>query len=205
MSARRFRGPAALLLSAFLVGGCRDDGAAAEAEARRVFLEGNAAYQRSEEAERASRRPDADPTTLDFAIVRAEDAIAFWRKAAITREDWPEARRNVERGLLLLKHLRAAQAEKNQKPDTKPDEAPDAKPVPPPDGKQLPPPPPPPPPPPAKPSDDGATPKPEAAAPDLTPEQVAKLLEVLQEREKQKVAARRADRKARAGNVEKDW
>ena len=166
----------ALLLSTMLVGCSESDAEPKELAARRVFLEGNAAFAKSEEAERASKQPNADPTTLEFAIVRAEDAVAFWRKAAVTRNDWPEARRNVERGLLLLKRLRAEQADKNKKPDNKPSEPPDAKPVPPPDG-----------------------------TPDLTPEQVMKLFEVLQEKEKQKLVARRADRKARSIDVEKDW
>ena len=194
----------ALLLSTMLVGCSESDAEPKELAARRVFLEGNAAFAKSEEAERASKQPNADPTTLEFAIVRAEDAVAFWRKAAVTRNDWPEARRNVERGLLLLKRLRAEQADKNKKPDNKPSEPPDAKPVPPPDGKPLVPPPPPPPPGPDTP-DPTAKPQPEAATPDLTPEQVMKLFEVLQEKEKQKLVARRADRKARSIDVEKDW
>ena len=195
----------ALLLSTALVGCGHDESGSEEVAARRDFLEGNAAFARSEEAERAAKQAGADPTTLDFAIVRAEDAVAFWRKAAVTRDDWPEARRNVERGLLLLKRLRAAQAEKNKKPDSKPSEPSDAKPVPPPDAKPLVPPPPPPPPPPPKSSDGAESPKPEASTPDLTPEQVMKLLEVLQEKEKQKLAARRADRRARSLDVDKDW
>ena len=39
----------------------------------------------------------------------------------------------------------------------------------------------------------------------LTPEQVMTLLDVLREKEKQKLVARRADRKARSIDVEKDW
>lgn len=194
----------AILISALLVGCGRDDVAAEELAARRTFLEGNAAFARSEEAERTSKDAGADPTTLDFAIVRAEDAVAFWRKAAVTRDDWPEARRNIERGLLLLKRLRAAQADKNKKPDSKPTESPDATPVPPPDTTPLVPPPPPPPPPPTS-SDGTEIPKPEASTPDLTPEQVMKLLDVLREKEKQKVVVRRADRRARSIDVEKDW
>ena len=58
-----------------------------------AFVRGNDAFARSEAAEQ-----------LDLQIALAENAVAAWRAAAM-RRDWPEARRNVERGLLRLEGL----------------------------------------------------------------------------------------------------
>lgn len=207
MTRRRIAFAGALLLATGVGAGCRGgDAGDADAAARRDFLAAGAAFTASEEAEAASKRPDADPTTLEFAIVRAEDAVALWRGAALTRADWPEARRNVERGLLRLRRLRDAQAEKNRKPDAKPGPTPDGRPVAPPDAKPpvVPPPPPPPPPPP-----DAADPKPDptplADAPDLSSDDLAGLADVLKAREREKLARRRADRRTGSADVEKDW
>ena len=171
-------------------------------EPRVAFARGRLAWARSEAAEAAAAGPGADPTMLEFAIVRAEDAVAAWRRAAASREDWPAARRNVERALLRVERLRKAKGERDKKPDAKP--PPDPKPPPRPD--LWPPPPPPPPPLPPKPPDARQpTPSPDDALPDLTPEALARLLERIAAQEQAKRAKRAAVRVERSAGVEKDW
>ncbi len=139
----------------------------------RWFVRGNVAFARSQEAE------------ADAATLAAENAVASWRVAAASRGDWPQARRNVERGLLHLERLRREAARKS--------------PGAPPPG--IPPPAPPPPGPggvePAAPAEAAATP--------LPPEKVLALLEVLRAKEKEKTALRRARRSAAGGEPERDW
>ena len=139
----------------------------------RAFVHGNVAFARSQEAE------------ADAATLAAENAVASWRVAAASRGDWPQARRNVERGLLHLERLRREAARKS--------------PGAPPPG--IPPPAPPPPGPggvePAAPAEAAATP--------LPPEKVLALLEVLRAKEKEKTALRRARRSAAGGEPERDW
>ena len=179
-------------------------------EARRDFLRGAAAFAKSELAEEMSKRPDAEPTALEFAIARAEDALAAWRTAASSREDWPEARRNVERALLRLARLRAEKASKDPKNADKPPEPGDPK-APPLPKPGITPPPPPPALPPSPPPADGTgmdpapKPSPVAEKPDLSPAEVLRLLEVLRAKDEEKVVKRRAERRVRSSDVEKDW
>ncbi|MFI5401977.1 MAG: hypothetical protein ACHQ1G_03500 [Planctomycetota bacterium] len=135
------------------------------------FVRGNAAFARSEAAEQP-----------DLQIALAEDAVAAWRTAAMSR-DWPEARRNVERGLLRLQQLYEKRSGKEQKP---PDRKPP--PIPPPPGKEE-------------------GPETEAALEkgELAQAQVLRLLEMLREKEAKKLAARRARLGAPQPGVERDW
>ncbi len=144
---------------------------ASEQTAWRDFVRGNVAFARSEAAEQP-----------DLQIALAEDALAAWRVAAMQR-DWPEARRNVERGLLRLQQLYEKESGKERKPpEPKPPQLP---PLP---GKE-----------------DG--PESEAALEkgDLAEAQVLRLLELLREKEAKKLAARRARLGAPQPGVEKDW
>ena len=182
----------------------------ADFEARRDFLRGAAAFARSELAEEMSKRPDAEPTALEFAIARAEDALAAWRKAASSREDWPEARRNVERALLRVARLRAEKASKDPKNADKPPEPGDPKAPPTPKPGVTPPPPPPAlplPPPPADGAGMDVAPKPNPVAerPDLSPAEVLRLLDVLRAKDEEKVEKRRTERRVRSADVERDW
>ena len=153
-------------------------------EAFRYFVRGNVAYARSlvwqAEAERG------DPEAAKMAYQDAEDALAYWQMAAASRDDWPAARRNVERGLLHMQALR----------ESKQDRAPPPEDDPPPDPDQ--------------PEDpEGEEPEEAVAArietADLPAGRVGGLLEVLLAREKQKRALRKAARAERSADVERDW
>jgi hypothetical protein len=145
--------------------------AAAEGTEWHAFVRGNAAFARSEAAEQ-----------LDLRIALAEDAVAAWRTAAMTR-DWPEARRNVERGLLRLQELYEKRSGKERKPP---------EPRPPPDQ-----------PPPGR--EDGPETEAKLEKGEIAEQEVLRLLELVREKEKRKLAERRARLGAPQAGVEKDW
>jgi hypothetical protein len=149
---------------------------AAEREAVATFRKASAAYARSEAFEAQARKGDAEAGKL--AMKCAEDALAWWQWAAATRPDWPQARRNVERALLRLSALRDHAKAPQPKQKAKGDEKEQDKPPEPP-------------------------PTPETA--DLPAAQVLGLLDVLRAREREKLRLRRAQRRARGGDVERDW
>jgi hypothetical protein len=165
--------------------------------ARREFLLGNIAFARCEESIAEMNQPEALLSALDSAIAHADIAKSSWQRAALARSGWPEARRNVERALLLegaLKRRKEAEARKKAKtPEIRPrlepkaeegdDEEED------PGGK-------------GKETEEEATI--EAQKTKLSPEEVRLLLDRLVEKEKEKRALRRA-RKPTKVPVEKDW
>jgi len=158
------------------------------------FLRGNIAFARCEQAARQARTPMAEPFAFDVAIRHAGKARAFWERAAMSRDDWPAARRNVERALLMMRDLRREKAarEEERKKEPNPEQQP----------KPDPRPPPPPP-------EDGKTEETEATAgvheTELSPEQVRLLLDRLAEKEREKRAVRKARQKERGAAVEHDW
>ena len=77
----------------------------------RDFLLGSSAFARCETATAEASLTDPDPTALSRAITDCEIALGFWRTAAARRDDWPEARRNVERALRQLQKLQQMLAE----------------------------------------------------------------------------------------------
>jgi len=178
--------PRAPLLLLLVVGACGNPYADTEAALRagdldqalvtseptawRNFVRGNVAFARSEAAEQP-----------DLQIALAEDALAAWRVAAMQR-DWPEARRNVERGLLRLQRLYEKKSGKERKPPQ-----------------------PRPPQPPAPGKEDGAEAEAALEKGDLAEAQVLRLLEMLREKEAKKLAARRARLGTPQPGVEKDW
>jgi hypothetical protein len=173
------------------------DFAAAEAlaedagdRALRDFIRGNAAFARSERAEARLKEPDAPPSLLERAAADAEDALVAWRLAAASRDDWPEARRNVERALLRLQRLRE-KGKEGGRGGPKPGQ-------PPPDRAPVPPAPPP------VPDEAGPAPEPEVDVSELPPERVLALLDALRRKELEKRALRR-ERRAAATDVERDW
>lgn len=90
----------------------------------RDFLLGNAAFIEGERAEAEAALKEADPVALRLAIQHVERARDFWVRAAISREDWPEARRNVVRAnakldILDIKREAAEAARKMKKEKTK--------------------------------------------------------------------------------------
>ena len=147
------------------------------------FLLGNVAYARCEIAEKQAATPEAEPFAYDIAIEYGKTARDSWKRAVASREDWPEARRNVERALLRLRSLETQKAEKEQA----------RKPIPKPMPRII-----------LRPPEDD-DPDPEAQLTELRPEQVLALLEKLGEKEKEKRELRRSHRGERMAKVEKDW
>jgi hypothetical protein len=161
----------------------------------RDFLIGCAAYQRAERAEAEAGLLEADPTSFDRALLEAATALRSWRLAAASRNDWPAARRNVERALLKLESLRAAREEaRNRQQATKEKTQ-----------EQLPEP---------QPEDPAEEQGGDLDAQDLTAQQdprtlsrqqLAQLFEQLAAKEREKRALRRAAQQRSASKVEKDW
>jgi hypothetical protein len=179
-----------------------DEAAAKGGEAyagHRAFVRGNAAFAASEAAEAEAARPGGDERALEGAVAAAEDAVASWGVAAASRADWPEAGRNVERGLLRLARLRGLAATKaGARPPPGNGDPPASKP---PDRATGTPPPPPGP----KPGTGEAEAPTEAGPAPLPPERVLGLLDVLREKEREKAALRRARRAAAGTASGKDW
>ncbi len=152
------------------------------------FLLGNAAFIACERAEAEANLRDADPTSLGRAISHAQTARDFWQLAALSRPDWPAARRNVERALLKLEKLeqQKAEAEANQAPKT------ESEPKPPPE--------------PDEPTEEiEQDPTLQEAPPELSPEEMNRLLDKLAQMEREKRLLRETWQRMRTANVEKDW
>lgn len=195
----------------------------------RDFLLGNSAFARSEKAEAIAKSPEGEPSAFTDAITQAETAKNFWQQAAASRPDWPEARRNVERALLKIEQLKKEKEEadkkkqKDKEQDTdkdkdkeknkekdpqeqkdkqdekdsepKPDENKD-------DNKSKPEEKPPEP---KKDDSDSKQAKTQAQKVELSPEQLRRLFEKLDEKERQKLALRKAQQQSKKTRVEKDW
>jgi len=173
--------PTLAACSLLLLAGCGDaaDDAAA-VEARATFLKGNAAFAASLDLERQAEAGDAE--AFKAAVMRAEDALAYWQRAAMTRADWPEARRNVERALLRVEQLRERRKEGTKKKDApkKKDDPPEKK------------------------EEEKAEPR-KVDAKELPAERVLEVLDVLQRREQAKRALRQKERARQGAGVERDW
>ena len=103
-----------------------------EFTARRDFLRGNIAFTRCERATVVAVKPDVQPHEFVPALKHARTALESWQQAAVSRPDWPEARRNVQRALHQLQDLLQKQkaAESNRKEDKPPPEPPPPEPQP---------------------------------------------------------------------------
>ena len=174
------------------------------------FLMGNVAFARAGLAADQARAVEAEPFAFEIAIRHTQTAAEAWGRAASTRDDWPAARRNVERALRLGETLREEQQEAARTRDRKtaggggarvrpipvdtggPDTGPD--------GTQTPQPPTP---------DAGSETEPGEAAGvsdvELTPDQVLGLIERLSAKEREKRDVRQEQRRAAQAGVEKDW
>jgi hypothetical protein len=150
----------------------------AEFAALRDFLQGNVAFVRCERAEEEAKLPGAPPFALDLAITQAGAAREAWMRAATSRADWPEARRNVERALLKLAELeRMKQEAEKKKEEEREPEPPD--------------------------SEEDATLDPMTE--ELSPEMLKRLLEKIDEKEREKAEVRRAYQRVQRADVERDW
>jgi hypothetical protein len=183
-------------LAALRAGDLTDAETAAESAAARGtpeiaalcdFARGNAAFARCRMAERQANTAAAEPFAFDVAITYARKARRLWQLAAMSRSDWPAARRNVERALLKEDELRRKKAdrEEQQRKKTDPKPKPNPPPTPGPDAEP----------------DPAVDPQ----LKELAPEEILRLLDKLAQKEKEKRALRRSHRKARMADVERDW
>jgi hypothetical protein len=166
----------------------------AEAEAQQLaephglFLRGNVAFADCLVAEKQAATAAAEPFAFDVAIALAEKAARLWADAAMSGEDWPEARRNVERALLKEDDLRRRKAQAEQRRRPEPTPKPNPKPKPNPQGSKK-----------VTEEDPNLDPM----LRELPPEQVSRILERLSEKEQEKRTMRRTERSKRSG--ERDW
>lgn len=163
-----------------------------EFAALRDFVMGNAAFLRSIEAERETLKPLPPPSAFDVAIAQIEAAQSAWQRAALSRPDWPAARRNVERALLRGERLRerkqAAEQDRQTMPKPRDVLEPET------ESQQQEPPPVPP-----QAQTDREPPV------ELSREQLLALFERVDAKEEQRVALRRSLRAKQRSSVERDW
>lgn len=181
-------------LAALRIGNLTDAEAAAEQCAaadpdfriRADFLLGNAAYARCVMAEQQAATVEAEPFAFEIAIRFGEKARDLWIRAALSRDDWPAARRNLERVQLLLDSLRGRKNDAERKKAPRPE--PNPKPLPTP-GNPRP----------------DSEPPPDGKIKELSPGEVRALFERLAKKEREKRQVREAHRAERMAGVERDW
>jgi hypothetical protein len=156
-----------------------------------VFLRGNVAYARCVLAERQAATAAAEPFALDVAIKYAQEARRLWQLAAMSRSDWPAARRNVERALRKLEELERKKAAEDER--RKKQSEPQPVPVPQPNAPE------------AQPEESDLDAEVTPQLKELQPDQVLRLIELLERKEREKLALRRAQRATRTAEVERDW
>jgi len=149
------------------------------------FLMGNVAFGRCDQVAAQAKDVESEPFAFDLAIVHAQRALVHWKAAAITRHDWPEARRNIERVLRKLGDLHAARAEaearrEKKKEKTPPEQKPESEPE----------------------TEEVAM---KAQRFDADPELVNRILERLAARDVTKREVRKEARRVGSADVERDW
>lgn len=159
------------------------------------FLRGNVAFQRCTTAALQAARPESPPFAYDVAIRFGEAARDAWRVCVLRRDDWPEARRNLERVERFLAALRkqkeAADQRDKQKKQPKEQQPPED---PPPSDEEG-----------EKQEAPRAVPRLVAQLVELSPEDVKGLLEKLDDKETEKRKLRRDRRREPGVRVERDW
>lgn len=163
--------------------------AGGEFVAGRDFLRGSAAFARAQIAQGQASGPEAEPFAFDVAIAQAETAVRAFQAAAMSRDDWPEARRNVERALALVDELQRKKAEAEAKQQNKTEQAPKEQPEPEPPSNEAEP--------------EPALPDEQAA--DLAPELVARMWERLMRKEAERRKVRVEVQTKNRARVEQDW
>lgn len=152
------------------------DGGHDEDAALGEFLLGQAAMERARTAELAARLPDAEPMAWQAAVMASQHALDHWRRAAELRPGWPEAVRNAERA---YRRLTAAQdARDRAEQQTRKEKA--KEPTPP------------------QPKNPTEADTPDLRAEPLPAAEVARLLERLQQKEREKVVVRQQGHRAAA-------
>jgi hypothetical protein len=192
--------PAELVYDAALASLRAGDLAAAESSAQAAgkrggefaaladFVRGNASYARSALSETQADRPESEPFAFDVAIKQAETARDAWARAAVTRDAWPEARRNVERALIAIERLTAKKLARQNQPKKSAEQN---KPLPLPQPK-------------VDPKDKKETAA-DVEVADLSADEVRRLFDVLAAKEKEKRETRRTRRDIKGAEVERDW
>ncbi len=157
------------------------------AEDLRAFVAGLAEFSRCQVAARQAKMAGADPGAFDRAIRSAALAARDFATASMLHDgrDWPQARRNAERALVVREEL-VRQKEQQQR-DRQREQNPD-RPEPPPSPQRV----------------DEEPPRPDAEAM-LTPADLQALLQRLAAAEDEKRGVRRTARDARSAGVERDW
>lgn len=159
-----------------------------ESRALGAFLLGHAALQRCQTATAAAKLQDAEPGAWAAAERAAGSAVEHWLQADTVRGGWPEAVRNAERAARLRDEVQAQRqaAERNRPPPKQEPDRPEPKPTPRPE----------------------TTPEeqvPEAVQTRLSNQDLARLLERLQQKDREKRLARQAQQRATAVAGERDW
>jgi len=155
------------------------------------FLLGHVAFAQCTLAEAQAKTAGAEPFAFDVAITYAKRAHESFAIAAMSRPDWPEARRNAERALLKLRDLQKQKDRAKQKRKRETD--PDPKPKPPPPQQPKPEP------------DNEPQPDTRPQTNELSPEQILGLLKKLALKDREKLGIRQAQRAARSAAIERDW
>jgi hypothetical protein len=154
-----------------------------------AFLLAHAAFLRSQQAEAAARLPDAEPRAWDASLSSCRTAITLWMRAdTLTPSGWPAAVRNTERAVRRLAELERLrdEAERQKPPPKQEPDQPEPKPQPKPDEKPE-------------------EKDPEILRTRMSPEEVARMLSRLEEKEREKRLARTAQQRATATVGERDW
>lgn len=171
-----------------------EQGDEATAELAR-FLRGNVAFQRCTTAALQAARPESPPFAYDVAIRFGETARDAWKACVLRRDDWPEARRNLERVERFLDALRKQKeaADQRDKQKKQPNESKPPEDPPPSDDEGK------------KQDAPRAAPRLIAQLVELSPEEVKGLLEKLDDKETEKRKLRRDRRREPGVRVERDW
>jgi len=159
-----------------------------------TFLRGNIAFHHAAQAERQANTSAAEPFAFDVAIRYAESARDHWIDAAMTRDAWPAASRNIERALAMIADLKRKKEEaiQKQRKESQPEPNPKQAPAPEAPPKQTP----------------DKTPKEapiETTMTTLSADDVRNLLQQLSIKDREKREMRQKEQKAAASNVERDW
>lgn len=179
-----------LALAALRAGALTQAETAAQAAAARApdaftgfcrFVEGSVAFARCDQSLAQASGPEAESFALDIALAQAVRARERWQEAAITRADWPQARRNVERALRRIADLERMRRERETPP---PEREPDPPPANDPraENRDL-----------------------DAALDELPPQRVLELLDRLDTKERMKRGLRQRVRATRPATGERDW
>lgn len=166
-----------------------EESASSAERAYAAFLLAHAAYLRSQQAEAAARLPDAEPRAWDAALSSCRAAVAAWMRAdTLAAAGWPAAVRNAERAVRRLAELERLrdEAERQKPPAKKEPDQPEQKPQ-------------------QKPDEKPEEQDPEMMRTKMSPEEVAKLLERLGQKDREKRMARTAQQRAGATAGERDW